>query len=147
MEEHDLVNSQWTKNVSRDECPDVPVEHVGGTCPAGLPWGCPQPRSGEGNTKTFEAFGWPCLLPILTVSGFMWFGFLSNRQYGSLVNAILLDICSFPDYSIFLMCLNLSGQESSDLIWCWLCCLPCWSRISNVAKENVSKICLLVLCV
>lgn len=58
MEEHDLVNSQWTKNVSRDECPDVPVEHVGGTCPAGLPWGCPQPPSGDSNTKkTFEAFG------------------------------------------------------------------------------------------
>ena len=50
----------------------------------------------------------------------------ANRQYGSLVNAILLDICSFPDYSMFLMRLNLSGQESSDLIWCWLCCLPCW---------------------
>ena len=43
---------------SRDECPAVTVEHVGGTCPAGVPWGCPQPRSSDSNTKkTFEAFG------------------------------------------------------------------------------------------
>ena len=45
----------------------------------------------------------------------IWFPSERVWQYGSLVNTILLDICSFPDYSIFLMCLNLSGQESSDL--------------------------------